>query len=365
MFTYSKYAKVLVEYSLEIKEGDLFLIQGSYIALPLIEEVYKQALLKGAHPYVKLSSESFDYIFYKYATDKQLDYLSPLPEYEMKNIDALLSIWANENTRNLTNIDPKKQARKRKAVFPVYKIFFERTAKKELRWCGTVFPTNALAQEANMSLYEYQEFVFNAAKMYADDPVKEWKKVSEKQEEIIKKISEFREFHIKSPYADLKFRLDETRRWINCDGKENFPDGEIFTGPLENSVEGEVYFTYPAIYGGREVSGVKLTFEKGKVVKASAEKNEEFLIAMLDTDKGARYVGEIAVGTNYDIRKFTKNILFDEKIGGTFHLAVGNSIKESGGQNESAIHWDMISDMTEGVITADGKIIYKNGKFII
>lgn len=359
------HAKVLVDYSLKIKKGDLFMISATPLAGPLVEAVYQLAIERGAYPYVKYKNERLEYLFYKHAQKHQLEYVSPISKYEMENIDALLSIWASENTRNLTNIDPKLQAYYQKAQFPIYEIYFSRSADESLRWCGTVHPTVALAQEGEMSAIEYEDFVYHAANADRTDPVAHWKEVSAKQAETISKISSFREFTIKSPTTNLSFKLDDSRKWINCDGRHNFPDGEIFTCPVEDSVNGTVEFTYPAIYRGQEVGGVRLEFKNGKVIHASAKKNEAFLLAMLDMDEGARFAGEIAIGTNYQVERFTRHILFDEKIGGTFHLAIGKSLPEAGGKNISAIHWDMIADLTEGEFTGDGIVFYKNGKFII
>lgn len=360
----NKLAKILVDYSLQIKKGDLFVISGNIMARPLITEVYELALQRGAHPSVRVTWDELTYSFYKNAGNHQLQYLSPILKNEVEKITAYLNIWAEENTRNCATTDSAKQALHQKSLMPFYKRFHKRSASGELRWCGTLFPTPGLAQEADLPLREYEDFVYNAAKVHEPDPVAAWKKISRQQERIIRILSSFRNFHIQTPHADLTFSVDNTRKWINCDGKENFPDGEIFISPLENSVEGRVYFTYPAIFKGREVSGVELTFQKGKVTQATAQKNEAFLHSMLDTDKGARYVGEIAVGMNYEIDRFSRNILFDEKIGGTFHLAVGKSLEESGGKNQSAIHWDMISSLKTGTITADKKIIYKDGEFL-
>ncbi len=358
-----KMAKILVDYSLKIQKNDLFIIAGNIAGRPLITEVYNLALKKGAHPTVKVTWDELSYSFYKNASDHQLQYLSPLLKNEVEKVDAYLTIWAEENTRNQSTIDPSRQSLHQKSLLPFYRRFFKRSSEGELRWCGTLFPTSSLAQEADLPLQEYEDFVYHAAKVNNPDPIAAWKKQSAFQARLIKQLTVYQKFRIQTPHADITFMVDESRKWINCDGKENFPDGEIFISPLKKSVEGKVFFTYPAVFKGREVHGVELTFKEGKVVKATAQKNEPFLHSMLDTDKGARYVGEIALGMNEDISRFTRNILFDEKIGGTFHIAVGKAMEEAGGKNESAIHWDMISTLEEGKITADGQTIYSNGEF--
>lgn len=197
------------------------------------------------------------------------------------------------------------------------------------------------------------------------DPVGYWQRVAAQQDRIVKWLSSKQRVHVKAPGTDLRLSI-AGRPFINCAGNFNLPDGEVFTAPVEDSVEGQVYFSYPAIYGGKEVAGVRLWFEQGKVVRASAEKNEEFLLATLNTDEGARRAGEFAIATNEGITRFTRQILFDEKIGGSFHLALGASYPESGGVNQSAIHWDMICDLRAGgEIWVDDQLLYKEGKFVM
>jgi len=265
----------------------------------------------------------------------------------------------------LSNINPEKMKLSARGSSEITKIFFERVAKKELRWCGTMFPNQANAQEANMSISEYEDFVYGAGYIDRKDPIVEWKEIEKKQEGICNILNGKKHLRIVSRDTDLNMSI-EGRKWVNCCGRVNFPDGEVFTGPVEDSVEGHIRFSFPGIYGGREIEDIQLTFERGKVIKAAATKGEELLEQLLETDKGARYVGEIAAGTNYNIEKFTKHMLFDEKIGGTVHLAIGRSIPESLGKNQSAIHWDMLCDMKKGgKIYADSELVYKDGKFLI
>ncbi|MFH1314036.1 MAG: aminopeptidase [Candidatus Eisenbacteria bacterium] len=358
-------ARTLIHYSIKLKKGQLIQIQGEPAALPLITAVFEEAVKVGAHPYTKIKIPDTDEILLKRGSDAQLKYLNPLTRIAAGKIDALVAIWGTENTKYLSGVNPKRQALARKSTGPIVKKMFKRIADKSLSWVGTQFPTLADAQEAEMSLSEYEDFVYKAGHVHAGDPVKHWKKVARDQARLVRILNRFDRLHIQADGTDLRMRV-KGRRWVNCAGTENFPDGEIFTSPLESTVEGHIHFSFPACYMGREVEDVRLEFKNGKVVKHSAAKNEAFLRAMLDLDKGSRFVGEIAVGTNYDIKRFSRNILFDEKIGGTCHMAVGASILEAGGKNHSALHWDMICDLKKGgEIKADGKVIYRNGKFTI
>jgi len=360
-----KLAKTLIHYSLGLKRGQLLKIQGEVVALPLIKAVFEEAVRVGAHPYTAIRVPDNEETLLKYGGDAQLKYISPVTRTEANKMDALIAIWGSENTRYLSGINPRRQALSRKSRGPLIKKLFKRMADKSLIWVGTQFPTLADAQEAGMSLADYEDFVYKAGHVDAGDPVKHWKKVSRAQARLVKILNRFDRLHVRADGTDLKMRV-KGRKWINCAGTENFPDGEIFTSPIEDTVEGHIRFTYPACYMGREVEDVRLEFKKGRVVGHSAAKNADFLKAMLDTDRGARSVGEFAIGTNYDIKRFSKNILFDEKIGGTCHMAVGASILEAGGKNHSALHWDMVCDLKKGgEITADGKVIYRNGKFTI
>jgi aminopeptidase len=240
----------------------------------------------------------------------------------------------------------------------------EREAKGEVHWTGTLHPTQAFAQDAEMSLREFEDFVYKGCLVHEPDPIKAWKKISREQQRIVDWLNKARKIHVVGPDTDLKLEVTG-RKWVNCDGHQNFPDGEVFTGPIEDSLNGHIRYTYPACIYGREVEDVRLQFKDGKVVKATAAKNEEFLLKMLETDKGARYVGEFSFGTNYGIQRFTKNTLFDEKIGGTIHLAVGKGFPESGSKNKSAIHWDMVCDLRDGgEVRVDGTLFLKDGKIL-
>lgn len=359
-----KLAKVLLQYSVELKPKELFRIRGEFQAAPLVKALYKEALLMGAHPYVDIDLPDTQEIFFKYANDEQLKTIPVLREYEVDQMDAYISIWGNANTKYLSGADPKKQQLWAQTTRPLMEKFFKKMADRKIKWCGTQFPTQAHAQDAEMSLDDYTEFVFNAGHLHEDDPVAYWKSVEAEQDRLVKILNEIEQLHIRADGTDIKM-ITKGRKWINCCGQENFPDGEIFTGPIEDTAEGEIRFSYPAFYQGREVEGVSLKFKDGVAQEAKAGKNEEFLLSMLDMDEGGRRIGEIAIGTNYEIQKFTKNTLFDEKIGGTCHMALGASIPESGGVNKSGFHWDMVCDLHQGEILADGKVIYRNGKFEI
>jgi len=360
-----KYAEVLLKYSLDIKKGEKLLIAGDLVTLPLIKESYRLAVELGALPQVMIHSEELKEILLKGGSEEQIKYVPVSIKKTFETVDASLSFFGGSNTRMLSNVNPEKLKLSAQGFSEITRIFFERSAKKELKWCATMFPNQANAQEANMSISEYEDFVYGAGYIESKDPIAKWKEIEKKQEGICNILNNKKHLRIVSKDTDLKMSI-EGRKWINCCGRVNFPDGEVFTGPVEDSVEGHIRFSFPGIYGGREIEDIQLTFERGKVIKATAAKGQELLEQLLETDKGARYVGEIAAGTNYNIKKFTRHMLFDEKIGGTVHLAIGRSIPESLGKNQSAIHWDMLCDMKKGgEIYADGKLIYKDGKFLI
>jgi aminopeptidase len=340
-------------------------MQGTTLTEPLLREVYKEALLAGANPIIKANLEGTNEIMLKMGSDEQITYISPIERAMYEQAKALLSVWGSSNTKGLINVDPTKLSLRSKSRSELFTTMLNKMAKNELKWCGTQFPTHSAAMDANMSLWEYEEFLFEACHLNSDDPEAEWKKVHDEQQRLVEILNTKKHIEFKSKGTQISMDV-EGRNWINCDGQENFPDGEIFTSPVENTVNGHIRFSFPAIHMGNEVEEVVLTFKDGKVVNATAEKGEEFLKKMLATDEGASMVGEIAVGTNYNIKKFTKNILFDEKLGGTIHLALGASLPEAGGLNQSAIHWDMICDMKDGgEIYADGELIYKDGRFVI
>jgi len=358
-------AKILVDYSVEVKPNQLVRISGLTEGTTLILAVYQKVLERGAHPFLDLGLDEAEELLYSRASDAQLDYIPKFRKDMIEQIHASIGIWTDVNTKRLTNADPSRQSRRAVALRPLSDRFLERAAKKELRWTGTVYPTQAFAQDAEMSLREFEDFVYKACLVHESNPINAWKKVSKEQQRVTDWLNKAKQIHVVGPDTDLKLEVTG-RKWINCDGHENFPDGEIFTGPIEESVNGHIRYTYPACDYGREVEDVQLQFKEGKVVKATAAKNEQFLLKTMETDKGARYVGEFAFGTNPGIQRFTKNTLFDEKIGGTIHLALGKGYPETGSKNQSAIHWDMVCDLRKGgEVRIDGTVFLKDGKILI
>ena len=359
-----KLAELLVNYSVGVRKGDKVVIEGSLLAEPLVKAVYAKVLQAGGNPLLMIQPEGIQELFYKYASDEQLQHVPEPAKIITETYDVRIFIWGIENTKALTNIDPAKTVLHTKSRAELMKTSLQRSASRDLRWVATLFPTNAPAQDAEMSLTEYEDFVYGACLPDINDPIGYWQRFSKKQQKIVDWLKGKKQVHVIGYETNL-FLSIAGRDFINCDGHENMPDGEIFTGPVEDSIEGNVYFSYPAIYDDREVTGVRLWFEKGKVVKASAEKNQEFLLKTLDTDEGSRYVGEFAIGTNEGITKFTRQILFDEKINGSFHIALGAGFPETGSRNESAIHWDMVCDLRRGgEIWVDDQLLYKDGKFV-
>ena len=360
----ARLAQVLVKYSLDLQPGEEFFLQTNPLAEELSLAVYREAMLAGAHVFVLNSLPGAPEIFFKHAGDAQLDYVSPVARMVMEKFAARLSIMAPHNTRELSGVDPARLSRNQKAAKDVVRTFMERSASGELKWCGTLYPTEASAQEADMSLAAYQDFVYGAGKLELPDPVAAWKQQSERQDELVRWLAGRKEVVIRGSDVDITLSI-AGRGFVNACGRRNFPDGEIFTSPVEDSVEGWVRFAYPAIYSGREVEDIELWFEEGKVVKEKAGKGEDLLTAILNTDPGARRLGEWGIGTNYDINRFTKNMLFDEKLGGTIHFAVGFGFPEIGSQNQSSIHWDMLCDMSDSEVTVDGDLFYKDGQFAV
>lgn len=360
-----KLAEVLVNYSTEVKPGDLVMIEGSHVGRPLVAAVYRQVIKAGAFAHVSMRPDECAEILLREGNDEQLLFADPISQFAIENVNARISFWGSENTKALSKCDPARQTKVGQARKKFMETFLDRAAKKELRWVGTQFPCQSAAQDAEMSLAQYEDFVFNAGLLQVHDPASAWKEISTRQQRLVDFLHGTEEIRFTSPNGTDLTLMVSGRTWLNCDGHENFPDGEVFTGPIENATEGVVYYSFPAVHGGREVHDIRLVFRAGKVVEASASKGEEFLVAMLDQDPGARVLGEIAIGTNYSITEYSKNTLFDEKIGGTFHAAVGASYPESGGKNVSGLHWDMVCDLRKGgKIFADKELISENGRFL-
>ncbi len=358
-------AQILVRYSTRVTEGDVCVIQSTTTAEPLVQSIYEEVLRAGGLPVLQISLEEGQSAFFELASDAQLDYIAEPARWAAEESDVRIAVMAEANTRALSQADPKKQARAQKARKSLLDAYMRRTAAGEHRWSLTLYPTAAYASEAGMSLTQYEQFFYDACLVGDSDPLTAWQRQSDEVRRLAEWTEGKREIRLQAPGTDLRLGI-EGRKFIPCVGEHNMPDGEFFTGPVEDSVDGEVTFSFPAVYAGREVSGVKLRFDSGKVVDASAERGEDFLVEMLDTDDGARRLGELGIGTNYGIATATKEILLDEKIGGTVHMAVGASYPESGGVNESAVHWDMVLDMRMGgTITVDGEELQRDGRFSV
>jgi len=360
-----KLAHLLVSYSAAVRSGDRVLIEGASLAEPLLKAVYIKVLQAGGHPLMNAAPPGMEEMLFRHGSDDQLRYIHQPHKLIMETYDVRISIGGDDNTKSLTSVDPAKMVLRDQARTELMKTFLRRSAAGELRWTYALFPTNAYAQDAEMSLSEYEDFAYGACMPDMNDPVGYWRRFSARQDKIVAWLKGKEHVRVVGPGTDLRLGI-AGRHFINCDGRYNMPDGEIFTGPVEDSVEGHAYFSYPAIEGGREVVGVRLWFERGRVVKASAEKNEEYLLKILDTDQGSRRIGEFAVGTNEGITRATRQILFDEKINGSFHMALGAGYPETGSTNESAVHWDLVSDLQHGgEIRVDGELLYKDGQFVI
>src|SRR3954466_323002 len=360
----AKLADVLVNYSVGVAKDQVVRISGPPVGQPLVLELYRQVIAAGGHPVVRMAPEELEEVFLKHASDAQLGFVNPIQKFEYERIDASIGIWGEENTKALSNVDPKRIGLNQAARKPLLETFMRRSAEGKLRWVGTQFPSQGAAQDAEMSLSEYEDFVFSAGMLDRPDPLAAWKQVSERQQRLVDFLNGKRDYRVVAANGTDVTLSVAGMKWINCDGHHNFPDGEVFTGPVVDSVTGRIHFSFPAVHHGREVEGVRLTFRDGKVVDASADKGQEFLYSMLDTDAGSRFLGECAIGTNYDITRYTKNTLFDEKIGGTVHFALGAGYPETGNKNESGLHWDMVVDLRKGgYVEVDGTKINVDGRF--
>ena len=359
-----KLARVLVNYSMELKPGQKFWLRTTPLAEELNLAVYEEAVKAGAHIFVDQRMPGAEEIFFKYASEEQLDYVSPIRHIVIDTFDAELYIDAEHNSRNLSGIEGGRIARTRKAGAELFSRKMKRSADGTYRWCITVYPTHAMAQDADMSLDDYREFVYGAGMLNEADPVGFWKEEGRKQTELAGWLKGHDQVLLRGSNVDITLSIKD-RKFEISDGRYNFPDGEIFTSPVEDSVNGWIRFKYPALYDGQEVTDIELWFEDGKVVRERAEKNQDLLTSLLNTDAGARILGEWGIGTNYGIQRFSKNMLFDEKIGGTIHFAVGLGFPECGGRNESGLHWDMLCDMAESEIIIDGELFYKDGRTVL
>lgn len=350
-------ARILVHYCVRAQPKELIQVRTTTEALALVDEIHDELMRAGAWPLIQLSSARMQEGFFRYGQDHHLDELTALDRSVARTIAGTMRISASANTHSLSSVDPKKQVRYAKATKPMRKQLIKK------KWVVSLFPTQAHAQDADMSLSEFEDFVYAATFADQSDPIRCWKNLKVKQDKLIAKFKGADEVRIQGPDTDLRMSVKD-RIFINSPGIYNMPSGEIFTGPIENSVNGHIRYDFPVCEGGREVDGIRLVFRDGKVVEASADKNEEYLLSMLDLDPGARRLGELGIGTNFGIQRFIKNILYDEKIGGTIHLALGSSYEETGGKNQSALHWDMIKDLRKGgSLSINGKVVQRDGKF--
>ena len=361
----ARLGELIVDYSLGLRAGQVLRIDAPPVAAPLAVELYRAALAAGAHPYVNVELERLPELLLAQGSDEQIDFVSPVAKAELEAVDAIVTVWSESNTRALSRADPERHQRLIASTQQLAKRRWERLAAGDLHWCGVLFPTQGHAQEAEMSLAEYERFVFRACHVEEPgDPVAHWRAAREELGARAQGLAQVRELRIVGPGTDLTLGV-EGRRWQPADGRLNMPDGEIYTSPLEAVTHGEISFAFPALFHGREVADIRLRFEEGRVVAAEAERGGEYLDALLELDEGARRLGEVAFGLNYEIDRFTQNTLFDEKIGGTMHVALGSAFKDLGGHNESALHWDLVCDLrAEGEVYADGELVWRAGRFL-
>lgn len=349
-----KLAKLVVNYSVFVKHDENVVISGSTEAEPFIMALYEEILKAGGHPILRLTIPGLNPIYYKHAKEHHLAKFPEYFDYMVKNAQKYIGINTTANTKELTNVDPAKISARNKITHPIIEYIVNE--KPKIHRASVGYPCLAKAQEAGMSLVEYEDFVFAAE-------LQDWKKLGREIDKVLAKFRKGKEVHLIGRNIDLKMKIHGSQAGADK-GEENMPGGEVFMAPVRESVEGWIKFDYPAIESGNEVEGIYVEFKEGKAVTTKADKNERFLKQMLSIDKNASYIGELGIGMNPKVKKFTKDLLFDEKIGGTIHLAFGMAYKENGGGNDSALHWDIVKDMHHGQIILDGKVIQKNGKWI-
>lgn len=358
----TRMAVTIARYSLALQPGEQVLVLATVPAMPLVREFFRVALEARALPVVRTMHPELEELLYRYGTDEQVRFVPAADRLDIETCQARLAIRGEDNLATLAGIAPARLAIGRRARKPLLDIFMERKGRGELKTCLTQYPTNASAQQAGMSLADHADFVFAACFCDRPDPIQAWQQLSREQQRYVDLLGSVRNIRIEGPGTDLSLSV-AGRRWINSDGRANFPSGEVFTGPIEDSADGRIAFDVPTLFSGQLVEGIELEFRAGRVIAARAGRGEAMLTSALDTDERSRYLGEFAFGLNYAIRRPTGNILFDEKIGGTIHLAIGAGYPETGSTNRSGIHWDMIKDMKQGRVIADGKVVYENGRF--
>jgi aminopeptidase len=364
-------ARTLVHFSAGVQPKDRVGIVSSPNAAPLIREIFRESLRAGGYPYLLMGVEALlgmdglDRILLSEASEDQLEHAWQMERQARDEFEVIFFIRALSNTRSLSDLKPERMQAYYRSRGDMLTRTLQRSAEGRLRWVVSLFPTEAYAQDAEMSLREFEDFVYRACWADETDPVAAWQSFDQDQDRLARWLTGKKHIVLQGPDVDLRLSV-EGRTFINAGGHHNMPDGELYTSPVEDSAQGWIRFSYPAVHDAHEVEGIELRFDRGHAVQAKAGKNEAFLLSQLDVDPGARFLGEFAIATNDRIDRFTRNILFDEKIGGTIHLALGNGFPEAGSKNNSAIHWDMICDMRAGgVIRADGEVIYESGKFTI
>jgi aminopeptidase len=357
-------AEIVCGYSLEVGPGEVVRVSGPASADQFIAAVVGEITRRGGQPLVRASLPAVEAALLRYGSETQLTTVTEIDRLDSESPDKTLTIWADSNTRYMSGVAPERQASWSRARRTLTDRFFERLAAGEIGWCGVTLPTQAHAQDAGMSLADYERFVFGAGHVSDPDPIAFWRDQSARQSAVIERLATITELRIVAKDTDLTVDVGG-RRWINADGRENFPDGEVFTSPRHEATRGHISFSFDATYHGHEFAGVRLWFEDGRVVRHEASRGEEFLAGMLDMDHGSRLLGEVAFGMNDEIQRGTANVAFDEKIGGTCHVALGAAFPEAGGTNRSSLHWDIVCDLRDGgEVYGDGELLAKDGRFL-
>jgi aminopeptidase len=357
-------AEIVCGYSLDVQPGELVRVSGPASSDEFIAAVVAEITRLGGQPLVRATLPTVEAALLRYGSESQLTTVTELDRLDAETPDKTLTIWADTNTRYMSGVAPDRQATWSRARRALTDRFFERLASGEIGWCGVTLPTHAHAQDAGMSLSDYEDFVYAAGHVSDPDPIAFWREQSARQAAAIERLSEINELRIVAEDTDLTVEVGG-RTWINADGRENFPDGEVFTSPRHETTRGHISFSFDATYHGHEFAGVRLWFEDGRVVRHEASRGAEFLTGMLDMDDGSRMLGEVAFGMNDEIQHGTGNVAFDEKIGGTCHVALGAAFPEAGGTNRSSLHWDIVCDLRDGgEVYGDGELLAKDGRFL-